>query len=204
MLGICVSVDALNPAVKPDRPPTGLGTSVFFVSIYVIALGTGGYLPAFQALGADQFDTEADKTAFFGWLFFFTNIGSVVANTALVYIENEGEWALGYWLATGAGVMAFLVFGLGVRTYRQFRPGRNPFARVAQVVVATCMRWHLRVPDDSRELHEAPEKELIRQGSRKMPHTPRLRSFFILFFHTHTHTHTLLLLLLLLLGFLFR
>jgi dipeptide/tripeptide permease len=126
MLGIVGSIDSLGGS-------RSTGESLFFVAIYVIALGTGGYLPAFQALGADQFDSDADKTAFFGWLFFFTNIGAVLANTVIVYMENEGHWALGYWLAGAAGAAALLVFVAGVPTYRQFRRGGNPFTRIAQV-----------------------------------------------------------------------
>jgi peptide/histidine transporter 3/4 len=130
MLGIVVSVDSLKAAAAGGG---SVGESLFFVAIYVIALGTGGYLPAFQALGADQFDSDAEKTAFFGWLFFFTNVGAVLANTVIVYVEGEGHWSLGYWLGAAAGAAALLVFAAGVPTYRQFRRGGNPFTRIAQV-----------------------------------------------------------------------
>lgn len=186
LLGISVTLDALKPTVcgpgtgsvlASCPKPSPIKMNVFFVAIYIIALGSGGYLPAFQALGADQFNSEKHKTTFFGWLFFFTNVGSVLANTVFVYVENEGKWALGYWLATGVGTIAFFLFGLGVPTYRQFRPGGNPFTRTAQVVVAMARKWHVEVPNDASQLHEVAEKELVRQGSRKMPHTPRFRFF---------------------------
>lgn len=155
--------------------PSSLHTSVFFVAIYIIALGIGGYLPAFQALGGDQLVADKDRTKFFGWLFFCTNVGTIIANTLFVWLENRGMWALGYWLATVVGVLAFIFFGLGVPVYRQFRSAGNPITRVAQVLVASIRNWKLKVPKDDTLLYEIGEQELIRQGHRKMPHTNLFR-----------------------------
>eukprot|EP00250_Pteridium_aquilinum_P013669 c21495_g2_i1 orf=333-2150(+) len=177
VLSLSVTIDALKPAeclLNCPKPST-LQTSIFFVAIYIIAFGSGGYLPAFQALGADQFESDIHKTTFFGWLFFFTNVGSILANTLFVWMENQGKWALAYWLATIVGVLAFLIFALGTPTYRQFRPAGNPFTRIAQVLVASLRKRRLEVPKDCSLLHEIDEKELVRQGSRKMPHTTRFR-----------------------------
>lgn len=180
ILSISVTVDALKPAscaaaaISCPKPST-VQAAVFFVAIYIIALGSGGYLPAFTALGADQFDSNIQKTNFFGWLFFATNVGTILANTIFVWMENRGMWALGYWLATGLGTLAFIAFGFGVPVYRQFRPAGNPFTRVAQVLVASSRKWRLKVPKDENLLHELDEKELIEHGCRKMPHTTRFR-----------------------------
>lgn len=179
LLALSVTLDALKTATCTGSlscpKPSSLSVGIFFAAIYIIALGSGGYLPAFQALGADQFDSEKHRTTFFGWLFFFTNVGALFANTAFVYVENQGNWALGYWLATGVGTLAFILFSVGIPTYRQYRPAGNAFRRAAQVVVAMARKRSLKVPDDGSSLHEKPESELVRQGSRKMEHTNRLR-----------------------------
>lgn len=180
ILGLSATVSALKPPVctAPGSfcpKPSSLQVNVFFVGLYIIALGSGGYLPAFLAWGADQFDSEKHKTTFFGWLFVFQNVGSILANTVFVWLENKGDWALAFWLATGMGTLAFLVFGSGVSTYRQFRPSGNSFVRTAQVMIASSRKWRLEVPKDSSQLHELSENELLRQGSRKLPHTPRFR-----------------------------
>ncbi|KAI5061815.1 hypothetical protein GOP47_0022354 [Adiantum capillus-veneris] len=180
-LSLSVTVDALKPAncaataVASCPKVSALQTAVFFVAIYIIALGSGGYLPAFTALGADQFESAIDKTNFFGWLFFATNVGTILANTLFVWMENRGMWALSYWLATALGGLAFLAFGLGVPVYRQFRPAGNAFTRVAQVLVAFLRKYRLEVPNDPSLLHELNDKELILHGCRRMQHTSRFR-----------------------------
>ncbi|MCO5568476.1 hypothetical protein L7F22_022175 [Adiantum nelumboides] len=180
-LSLSVTVHALKPAncvataaVACPEAST-VQVAVFFVSMYVIALGSGGYLPAFTALGADQFESDIQKTNFFGWLFFATNVGTILANTLFVWMENRGMWALSYWLATALGTLAFFAFGLGVPFYRQFRPAGNAFTRVVQVLVALLRKWRLQAANDASRLHELSEKELIMQGSRKMQHTSRFR-----------------------------
>eukprot|EP00250_Pteridium_aquilinum_P020446 c24815_g1_i1 orf=285-2051(-) len=183
ILGMSTTIHALKPPTCAAGlgslclKPSSLQVNVFLVGLYIIALGSGGYLPAFLAWGADQFDSAKHKTTFFGWLFVCQNVGSIVANTVFVWLENKGEWALGFWLATVVGSLAFMVFGIGVPTYRQFRPGGNSFVRVAQVVVASFRKWHVEVPKDTSQLHELPEKQLIQQGSRMILHTTRFRFF---------------------------
>ncbi|KAI5061816.1 hypothetical protein GOP47_0022355 [Adiantum capillus-veneris] len=182
ILALTTTVNGLKPPacngpVSMCAKPSSLQVNVFFVGLYIIALGTGGYLPAFLAWGADQFDLEKQKTTFFGWIFVFQNIGTFLANTLFVWLQNKGEWALSYWLATGVGMLALAAFGLGVPTYRQFRPGGNSFVRVAQVMVASARKRRVEVPKDSSELHDLPEKQLLQQGSQKIPHTERF-SFF--------------------------
>lgn len=182
LLSLTTTVSALKPPVCNGpgslcTKPSSIQVTVFFVGLYIIALGSGGYLPAFLAWGADQFDSEKQKTIFFGWILVFQNIGTIVANTVFVWLQNKGAWALSFWLATGVGILATVVFGLGIPTYRQFRPGGNSFVRTAQVMVASARKWWVEVPRNASELHELPEMQLLRQGSRKMPHTARF-SFF--------------------------
>lgn len=181
LLSLTVTLDNLKPpsctasGITVCPKPSGATVNMFFIAIYIIALGTGGYLPAFLTMGADQLDSAKQRTTFFGWLFFCTNVGTVLANTVFVYVENQGNWALGYWLATGVGGMAVLMFCIGVPTYRHYKPGGNPFTRVARVVVAMLRKWRVKVPEDENKLHEWSDKELVAQGSRKMVHTKNLR-----------------------------
>ncbi|KAH7281036.1 hypothetical protein KP509_36G026800 [Ceratopteris richardii] len=180
LLALSATINALKPpqcngpgSMCPS--PSALQVDIFLLGLYITALGTGGYLPAFVAWGADQFDSEKTRTTFFGWLFVCQNIGTIVANTVFVWLQNKGEWELSFWLATGVGALATLAFGVGVPTYRQYAPGGNSFVRTAQVIIASVRKWWIEVPRDADELHELPTIELIRQGSRKMPHTPRFR-----------------------------
>ncbi|MCI57941.1 peptide transporter PTR2-like, partial [Trifolium medium] len=54
-------------------------SAVFFLGLYLIALGTGGIKPCIVPFGADQFDDtdhreKASKGSFFNWIYFAANI----------------------------------------------------------------------------------------------------------------------------------
>eukprot|EP00249_Psilotum_nudum_P006111 c19464_g1_i3 orf=293-1387(+) len=179
LLSLSVTMKSLKPPFCPrDREGCSVSSgrvSFLFLSLYIIAVGSGGYLPALQTLGADQLDSEKQKTNFFGWLLFFTNAGGILANTVFVYIENEGEWALGYWLSTATGGLAILVFALGVPTYRQYKPGGNPFVRFAQVLVSAFRKRNQQLPSNCHALFETSDKEHIEKGTRRISHTMSFR-----------------------------
>lgn len=181
LLALTVTLDALKPpscpALEKASCPrvSGVSVNLFFTALYIIALGTGGYITAFVTMGADQLNSEKERTAFFAWMYFCTNLGTVFSVTVLVYLENQGRWPLCLWLATGLGAMAMLVFCAGVPTYRNYKPGGNPITRVARVLVAALRKWRVKVSKDAKELYELSEEELIEQGSRKIEHTNNFR-----------------------------
>jgi peptide/histidine transporter 3/4 len=71
MVGVCVSARAAHPDV-----------TLFFVAIYITALGTGGIKPNVSTLGADQFvgkspQVLAEKSSFFSWFYWSINLGAI-------------------------------------------------------------------------------------------------------------------------------
>lgn len=151
--------------------------SLFYISIYLIALGNGGYQPNIATFGADQFDEEDpdeghSKVAFFSYFYLALNIGELFSNTILVYFEDEGMWALGFWVSTVSALAALLLFLVGTPRYRHFRPSGNPVSRFGQVIVAATRKWNEKMPSGAdQELFEVDEKESSITGSRKMLHT---------------------------------
>lgn len=151
--------------------------SLFYISIYLIALGNGGYQPNIATFGADQFDEEDpdeghSKVAFFSYFYLALNIGELFSNTILVYFEDEGMWALGFWVSTVSALAALLLFLVGTPRYRHFRPSGNPVSRFGQVIVAATRKWNEKMPSGAdQELFEVDEKESSIAGSRKMLHT---------------------------------
>ena len=101
----------------------GADVVLFYVSNVLIALAVGGIKPNVSALGADQFDdfdarTGApldDKSVFFGWYYFFINIGALLAATVLVWVQTSGRWTLGFAIPTAITAFAALVYLLGWR-----------------------------------------------------------------------------------------
>ncbi|XP_050236098.1 protein NRT1/ PTR FAMILY 7.2-like [Mercurialis annua] len=113
----------------------------FYLSIYLVALGNGGYQPNIATFGADQFDEDHlnegySKMAFFSYFYLALNLGSLFSNTVLGYFEDQGLWALGFWASTGSAVLALLLFLCGTPRYRHFTPKGNPLARFCQVLAA--------------------------------------------------------------------
>ncbi|XP_073130939.1 protein NRT1/ PTR FAMILY 7.3-like [Henckelia pumila] len=150
--------------------------SLFYISIYMVALGNGGYQPNIATFGADQFDEEHpkeghSKVAFFSYFYLALNIGSLFSNTILSYFEDEGMWALGLWASTASAFAALVLFVAGTKRYRHFKPSGNPLSRFCQVFAAAAKKFSLSFSPGEDDLCEGDAKENSNSGARKMLHT---------------------------------
>ncbi|KAL7120839.1 hypothetical protein ACP275_02G146800 [Erythranthe tilingii] len=153
--------------------------SLFYVSIYLIALGNGGYQPTIATFGADQFDEEHpkeshSKVAFFSYFYLALNLGSLFSNTVLGYYEDKGIWAVGFWSSAGSATVALILFLLGTPIYRHVTPKGNPFSRFCQVMIAASRKWEVEVPSNDDLLYEVKGgggDNLADNGGRKILHT---------------------------------
>ncbi|XP_057510645.1 protein NRT1/ PTR FAMILY 7.3-like [Actinidia eriantha] len=173
----------LNPRGCGDQTtPCGSHSSwqigLFYLSIYMIALGYGGYQPNIATFGADQFDEEdpkegLSKVAFFSYFYLAMNLGQLFSNTILGYFEDKGMWAaLGFGASAGSAFAGLVFFLGGTPMYRHFKPSGNPLSRFCQVIVAATKKWRVEVPaGDQDNLYEANEKESSTNGVRKILHT---------------------------------
>lgn len=181
---VLVSLSSWLFLIKPEGcgngelvciPTSPIGVGLFYLSIYLVAFGYGGYQPTIATFGADQFDDSIltqknSKEAFFCYFYFALNLGSLFSNTILVYFEDSGKWTLGFWASTGSALVALVSFFLGTYGYRFVRPCGNPLPRVAQVFVATVKKWNV-VPSNGAELYEVEGSESAIKGSRKILHS---------------------------------
>ncbi|KAK9170519.1 hypothetical protein Syun_002659 [Stephania yunnanensis] len=162
-------------------PTSSFGIAMFYLSIYLVAFGYGGYQPTIATFGADQFnekDSDRHKQAkavFFCYFYFALNAGSLFSNTILVYFENLGHWTIGFLASMCSAVVALVLFWLGTPRYRHLKPCGNPLRRVAQVVVAAIRKWRVQVPDDGDKLFEFEGSESAIIGSRKIIHSYEFR-----------------------------
>ncbi|XP_075517556.1 protein NRT1/ PTR FAMILY 7.3-like [Primulina tabacum] len=171
--------------VKPngcgdENTPCGshstLHLSLFYVSIYLIALGNGGYQPTIATFGADQFDEEHpkeghSKVAFFSYFYLALNLGCLFSSTILGYYEDKGIWEIGFWASAGSATVALILFLIGTPRYRHFVPRGNPLSRFCQVIVAASRKWKIEVPSNDDELYEVQEAHLADNAGRKILHT---------------------------------
>ncbi|XP_061347401.1 protein NRT1/ PTR FAMILY 7.3-like [Gastrolobium bilobum] len=153
-------------------------TVLFNVSIYLIALGNGGYQPNIATFGADQFDEgdpseQHSKVAFFSYFYLALNIGSLFSNTILGYFEDEGLWTLGFLASAASAAVALVLFLCGTQRYRYIKPAGNPLPRFCQVFVAAIRKWKVKVLSGEDKLFEV--EECSTNGKRKMLHTEGFR-----------------------------
>ncbi|KAL6526621.1 hypothetical protein OROGR_015711 [Orobanche gracilis] len=186
LLTLSVSIHPLKPT--PCSDPSGahcakattLQLAVFFGALYTLALGTGGTKPNISTIGADQFDEfdpkeKAQKISFFNWWMFSIFIGTLFANTVLVYIQDNVGWTLGYGLPTiGLGI-SIIIFLAGTPFYRHKMPTGSPFTKMAKVIAAALRKRKVAVPLDPKELYELDLEVYMKKGKYRIDSTPTLR-----------------------------
>ena len=163
--------------LTPCGSHSSMEVSLFYISIYLIALGNGGYQPNIATFGADQFDEDDpregySKVAFFSYFYLAMNLGSLFSNTILGYFEDEGMWALGFWMSAGSAFAALVLFLGGTARYRHFKPSGNPLSRFGQVIIAAMKKCRVEMPPDGEEeLYDVDTKDCSMNGNRKILHT---------------------------------
>ncbi|CAA6669676.1 unnamed protein product [Spirodela intermedia] len=113
------------------EPHTAAETGLFYLSIYMVALGNGGYQPNIATFGADQFDEEDSreahsKVSFFSYFYLALNLGSLVSNTFLSYFQDQGSWALGFWASAGSAFLGLALFLAGTPATATSSPAATP------------------------------------------------------------------------------
>ncbi|CAB4281737.1 unnamed protein product [Prunus armeniaca] len=164
--------------VTPCKPKSTAGVVIFYLSIYLIALGYGGHQPTIATFGADQFDEtnpkqQSSKAAFFCYFYFALNVGSLFSNSILVYYEDKGFWTMGFLVSLGSAIVGLVSYLLAAPRYRYIKPSGNPLPRVAQVFVAAFRKWKV-VPASPENLYEVEGSESAIKGSRKILHSKEI------------------------------
>lgn len=187
-IGMCTLT--LSASVAAFKPPecvdsycpsaTSAQYGVFFLGLYLIALGTGGIKPCVSSFGADQFDDtdpneRVKKGSFFNWFYFSINIGALVSSTLIVWMQENAGWGIGFGIPALFMGIAIASFFSGTPLYRFQKPGGSPLTRMCQVIVASCRKWTLEVPQDGTLLYETQDKHSAIEGSRKLEHTDELK-----------------------------
>ncbi|GMN49034.1 hypothetical protein TIFTF001_018214 [Ficus carica] len=189
LLSLAVSVPGLKPPscstshgdnVENCPEASSLQVGIFFLALYIIAVGGGGTKANISTLGADQFDEfepreKKQKLSFFNWWVFGVFFGFLIAETFVVYIQDNVGWTLGYSLPTGGIALGLLVFLVGVPFFRHRLPLGSPFTKMAKVFVASFRKWKVPLPDDPNELHELSVGEYAKTGTHMIDPTPTLR-----------------------------
>ncbi|GAB2300345.1 hypothetical protein Dimus_034384 [Dionaea muscipula] len=157
-----------NSTMQTCHKASGLQMGFLYLSLYSIATGTGGLKSSVSGFGSDQFDEKDEKESgqiafFFSRFFFFISLGTLLAVTVLVWIQDNVGRSLGYGICSAAMFVAIIVFIADSKKYRYKRSMGSPITHIVEVVVAATKKRKLELPQDSSFLYEeAPEGTGIR------------------------------------------
>ncbi|PSR84500.1 Protein NRT1/ PTR FAMILY 6.2 like, partial [Actinidia chinensis var. chinensis] len=153
--------------VSECKQANGFQMGILYLAVYLIALGTGGLKSSVSGFGTDQFDEkdEKEKTQmayFFNRFFFFISMGTLMAVTVLVYIQDEVGRSWAYGICSVSMFGAILIFLLGTKRYRYKKSLGSPIVHILQVVVAAIKKRKMELPYDVGMLYgNCPEGSRI-------------------------------------------
>ncbi|KAL8153770.1 hypothetical protein V2J09_011530 [Rumex salicifolius] len=190
MGAIILTISTTIPSLHPP-PCTAAGTTceqasgtqlgVLYLALYLMALGTGGVKSSVSGFGSDQFEEtskeeRAQMSKFFSWFFFFINIGSLVAVTVLVYVQDNMGRRWGYAICACAIVAGLALFLAGTKRYRFKRLVGSPLTQIAAVVVCAWRKRRLELPAESAALFDVDEVADVGKKKKKQM-LPRSKQF---------------------------
>ncbi|CDP00147.1 unnamed protein product [Coffea canephora] len=184
LLGLSLlTMSELIPSIKPCNidncgHPRKVHEMAFFIALYSLSLGTGGFKPSLESFGADQFDDNhleerKQKMSFFNWWNFVLCSGVLLSLTVIVYVQDHVGWGVASLVLTLSMAIGFIVFYLGKPFYRYRVPEGSPLMPMYQVLVAAIIKRNLPHPSNPDLLYEVPRSEHIK--GRLLCHTSSLR-----------------------------
>ena len=111
---------------------------MLFTGLYLVALGVGGLKGSLPVHGAEQFDENETKerrlrSTFFNWFLFSMCVGSLLAVTFVVWVQDNKGWQWGFAISTVSVLLILIVFLCGTTVYRNKIPRGSPLTRIVQV-----------------------------------------------------------------------
>ncbi|KAL6517822.1 hypothetical protein OROMI_033523 [Orobanche minor] len=167
---ILLSVQAHLPQLRPPRcdmltdgrdhceEAKGFKALVFFVALYLVALGSGCVKPNMIAHGADQFNQDDPRQSkilsrYFNAAYFAFSMGELIALTVLVYVQTHSGMDIGFSVSVAAMVMGLVSLIFGVVRYKNKPPRGTILKPIAQVIVAAFSKRKQVFPSDPKMLH---------------------------------------------------
>ncbi|KAK6945546.1 Proton-dependent oligopeptide transporter family [Dillenia turbinata] len=187
---ILLSVQAHLPQLKPPKcnniitdgehcvEAKGVKALIFFVALYLVALGSGCVKPNMIAHGADQFSklnpNQSKKlSTYFNAAYFAFSLGELVALTLLVWVQTHSGMDVGFGVSAAAMAIGLISLLSGTLLYRNKPPQGSIFTPIAQVFVAAFSKRKQVCPSNPHMLHTNSVKDS--DGSDNLLHTNKLR-----------------------------
>ncbi|QCD79713.1 solute carrier family 15 [Vigna unguiculata] len=161
---ILLSVQAHVPQLKPAAcnvltdgeqcvEAKGLKAAIFFVALYLVALGSGCVKPNMVAYGGDQFDQDNPKqlkrlSTYFNAAYFAFSLGELVSLTILVWVQTHSGMDVGFGVSAAVMAMGLISLICGTLYYRNKPPQGSILTPIAQVLVAAISKRKLARPSN--------------------------------------------------------
>ncbi|OQU80117.1 hypothetical protein SORBI_3007G081300 [Sorghum bicolor] len=166
------------------EPASGSKAAIFFVALYLVALGTGCVMPNMTTYGGDQFagaaaEKDASKrlSTYFNLSYFGYCVAEVVALTAVVWAQTRFGMAVGFGLAAAALGAGLVTLVSGAVLYRNKPPrGSVIFTPIARVFVAAFSKRKQICPSgSSNPAHTAAGDPAVVDGDGDFRHANKFR-----------------------------
>ncbi|XP_049931926.1 protein NRT1/ PTR FAMILY 4.3-like isoform X1 [Nymphaea colorata] len=166
---ILLSVQAHLPQLRPAdcnmriagnscQEAKGFQALIFFVGLYLVALGSGCVKPNMLSHGGDQFPGDDPKqssklSSYFNAAYFSFCVGELIALTILVWVQTHSGMHIGFGVSGAVMAMALVSLICGTTFYRNKPPQGSIFTPIAQVFVAAITKRKQVCPSKPELLH---------------------------------------------------
>ncbi|XP_077999201.1 solute carrier family 15 member 4-like [Glandiceps talaboti] len=114
----------------------------YLIGLTLIAIGTGGIKSNVGPFGAQQTEDLGQKAVqtFFNWFYWFINVGSALAFSIVVYIQQEVSFVIGYLIPVISILIAVVLLLIGRNSYINKPPEGSAYSRVGKILYQSVRR----------------------------------------------------------------
>lgn len=159
LIMLTATVDSMRPqpciinASRFCSPPSKLQYAALYTALTLACIGAGGTRFTLATMGADQFTKPKDHEIFFNWYFFTFYTSSVIASTAIVFVQDNVSWSWGFGMCVMANFLGLAFFLSGSFFYKYVKPKGSPFTALARVIVATIRKRKVQLSPSSENYY---------------------------------------------------
>ncbi|XP_039123833.1 protein NRT1/ PTR FAMILY 4.4-like [Dioscorea cayenensis subsp. rotundata] len=164
---ILLAVQAHLPQLRPSQcnmitddnciEAKGFKATIFFIALYLVALGSGCLKPNMIAHGADQFSKDDAKQAnklstYFNSAYFSFCVGELIALTVLVWFQTHVGMDVGFAISAIVMGMGLISLTSGLFFYRNKPPQGSILTPILQVFVAAISKRKQVCPSNAETM----------------------------------------------------
>ncbi|CAL4973929.1 unnamed protein product [Urochloa decumbens] len=141
-----------NHGEQQCAPPGARHLAWLLAGFAFMSLGAGGVRPCSMAFGADQFSRHPKERrsrilqAYFNAYYASIGVAFTVAVTAIVYLQDNVGWSVGFAVPMGLMLLSTVSFFLGSGLYIKEKGRRQMFAGIGAAVGAAVRNRRARLP----------------------------------------------------------